>query len=62
MQKSRRIRIVVSKEDREHLERIRTNPQSILKHVHWSNIILHLGGDLTLSQKMQATGMSKPTV
>ncbi len=39
--KSRRTRIVPSEQDRERLERIRTNPHSILKHVQGATIILH---------------------
>ena len=62
MAKSRRTSIVLSDEDRERLERIKTNPHSILKHVRRATIILHLGDGLTLSQTMRATGMSKPTV
>jgi transposase len=62
MAKSRRTPIVLSEEDRERLERIKTDPHSILKHVLRATIILHLGDGLTLSQTMRATGMSKPTV
>ena len=61
MAKSRRTRIVPGKKDRERLERIGTNPQSILKHVHRADIILHLDGGPALSQTMRATCMSKPT-
>ena len=62
MAKSRRTPIVLSKEDRKRLERIKSDPHSILKHVQRATIILHLGDGLTLSQTMRATGMSKPTV
>ena len=62
MAKSRRTSIVLSDEDRERLERIKSDPHSILKHVRRATIILHLGDGLTLSQTMRATGMSKPTV
>ena len=62
MAKSRRTRIVLGAQDRERLERIRTDPHSLLKHVLRATIILHLGDGLTLSQTMRATGMSKPTV
>ena len=62
MAKSRRTPIVLSEEDRKRLEKIRTDPHSILKHVQRATIILHLGDGLTLSQTMRATGMSKPTV
>ncbi len=62
MAKSRRARIVLSEEDRKRLEKIKTDPHSILKHVQRASIILHLGDGLTLSQTMRATGMSKPTV
>ncbi len=62
MARSRRRQIVLSGQDRARLEKIRTGPHSILKHVHRANIILHLGDGLTLSQTMRATGMSKPTV
>ncbi len=54
--------IVLSEQDRERLEKIKTNPHSILKHVQRATIILHLGDGLTLTQTMRATGMSKPTV
>ena len=62
MARSRITRIVLSKEDRKRLEKIKTDPHSILKHVQRASIILHLGDGLTLSQTMRATGMSKPTV
>ena len=62
MAKSWRTRIVLSGEERERLERIKTDPHSILKHVLRVTIILQLGDGLTLSQTMRATGMSKPTV
>ncbi len=62
MAKSRRTRIVLSEQDRERLEKIKTDPHSILKHVQRATIILHLGDGLTLTQTMTATGMSKPTV
>ena len=62
MAKSRRTPIVLGEEDRERLERIKSDPHSILKHVQRVTIILHLGDGLTLSQTMRATGMSKPTV
>ena len=62
MAKSRRTRIVLSEQDRERLEKIKTDPHSILKHVQRATIILHLGDGLTLTQTMRATGMSKPTV
>ena len=62
MAKSRRTPIVLSGEDRERLERIKSDPHSILKHVRRATIILHLGDGLTLSQAIRATGMSKPTV
>ncbi len=62
MAKSRRTQIVLSGEERERLERIKTDPHSILKHVLRATIILHLGDGLTLSQTMRSTGMSKPTV
>ena len=62
MARSRRTRIVLSGQDRARLEKIRTGPHSILKHVQRASIILHLGDGLTLSQTMRATGMSKPTV
>ena len=62
MAKSRRRQIVLSGEDRERLEKIRTGPHSILKHVQRANIILHLGDGLALSQTMRVAGMSKPTV
>ena len=62
MAKSRRTPIILSEEDRERLERIKSDPHSILKHVLRATIILHLGDGLTLSQTMRATGMSKPTV
>ena len=62
MAKSRRTQIVLSEQDRERLERIKTDPHSILKHVQRATIILHLGDGLTLTQTMRATGMSKPTV
>ena len=48
MAKSRRTRIVLSEQDRERLEKIRTDPHSILKHVLRATIILHLGDGLTL--------------
>ena len=60
--KSRRTQIVLSGEERERLERIKTDPHSMLKHVRRATIIFHLGDGLTLSQTMRATGMSKPTV
>ena len=62
MAKSKRTQIVLSGEERERLERIQTDPHSILKHVRRATIILHLGDGLSLSQTMRATGMSKPTV
>ena len=62
MAKSRRTPIILSEEDRERLEKIKSDPHSILKHVLRATIILHLGDGLTLSQTMRATGMSKPTV
>ena len=62
MAKSRRTRIVLGEQDRERLEKIKTDPHSILKHVQRATIILHLGDGLTLTQTMRATGMSKPTV
>ena len=62
MARSRRTPIVLSAEDRERLEKIRTDPYSILKHVARATIILHLGDGLSLSQTMRATGLSKPTV
>ncbi len=55
MAKSRRPLIFLSEEDRERLERIRTDPHSIRKHVERATIILHLGAGLTLSQTMRAT-------
>ena len=62
MAKSRRTRIVLSEQDRERLERIKTDPHSILKHVQRAAIILHLGDGLTPSQTIRTTGMSKPMV
>ncbi len=62
MAKSKRTQIVLSGEERERLERIKTDPHSILKHVLRATIIFQLGDGLTLSQTMRATGMSKPTV
>ncbi len=62
MAKSRRPRIVLSEEDRVHLEKIRTDPLSIPRYVLRATIILHLGDGLTLSRTIRATGMSKPTV
>ena len=62
MAKSKRTQIVLRKEDRKRLERIKSDPHSILKHVRRATIILHLGDGLTLSQTMRATGLSKPTV
>ena len=62
MAKSRRTRSVLSEHDRERLEKIKTDPHSILKHVQRAAIILYLGNGLTLTQTMRATGMSKPTV
>ena len=62
MAKSKRPQIVLSAGDRERLERITTDPHSILKHVLKVTIFLHLGDGLTLSQTIRATGMSKPTV
>ena len=62
MAKSKRRQIVLSGEDRARLEKIRTGPASILKHVQRANFILHLGDGLTLSQTIRAGGMSKPTV
>ena len=62
MARSRRTPIVLNKEDRKRLERIKTNPHSILKHVQRATFVLHLGDVLTQSQTMRATGMSKPTV
>ena len=62
MAKSKRTQIVSGEEDRAHLERIRTDPHSILKHVQRASIVLHLGDGPALSQTMRATGMSKPTV
>ena len=62
MAKSKRTQIVLREEDRERLERIKSDPHSILKHVQRATIILHLGDGLTLTQTMRATGMSKPTV
>ncbi len=62
MAKSWRARIVLSGEEWERLERIETDPHSILKHVLRATIILQLGDGLTLSQTMRATGMSNPTV
>ena len=57
-----RTQIVLSEEDRERLERIKTDPHSILRHVERATIILHLGNGLTLSQTKRVTGMPKPTV
>ena len=62
MAKSGRTQIVLSADDRKRLEKISSDPHSILRHVQREAIILHLGGDFTLSQTMRATGMSKPTV
>ncbi|MDE2789507.1 MAG: hypothetical protein OXI81_03675 [Paracoccaceae bacterium] len=62
MAKSSRTRIVLSEQDCELLERIRTDPHSICKCVQRAAIILHLGDGLTPLQTMRATGMSKPTV
>ena len=49
MAKSRRTRIILSEQDRERLERIKTDPHSILKHVQRATIMLHLGDGLTLA-------------
>ena len=62
MAKSRRGRIALSKEDREHLEKTKTDPHSILRHVQRATIILHPGDSLTRSQTMRATFMSKPAL
>ena len=63
MVKSTRTQIVLSEEDRERLERIKSDPHSILKHVLRATIILHLGDGLTMSETtMRDTGMSKPAV
>ena len=42
-ERNRRERIVLSEADRRRLERIRTNPQSLAKHVRRGDIILRLG-------------------
>ena len=62
MARSKRTPIVLSAEDRARLEKIRTDPYPILKHVVRATIILHPGDGLSLSQTMRATGLSKPTV
>ena len=62
MAKSKRQQIVLSRQDRARLERIRTNPQTILKHVQRADIILHLGDGCGLVETMRRTGKSKPTV
>ena len=49
MAKSNRTRIVLGEKDRERLEKIKTDPHSILKHVQRAAIILHLGDGLTLT-------------
>ena len=59
MAKSRRTQIVLSGEERERLERIKTDPHSILKHVLRATINLQLGDGLTQSQTMRATGMCR---
>ena len=58
----RRPQIVLSEEDRRRLERIKSNPQSLVKHVWRANIILHLGDGFGLVGTMNAVGVSKPTV
>ncbi|MDE0305796.1 MAG: IS630 family transposase [Albidovulum sp.] len=44
------------------LERIRTDPQSFLKHASRAEIILHLGSGRGLAENMRRTGRSNPTV
>ena len=62
MAKCKRTRIVPGEKDRERLERIGTNPHTILGHVQRADIVLQLGDGLTRSQKLRATDMSKSTV
>ena len=62
MARSRRTRIVLGAEDRERLEKIRTDPHSILKHAWRAEIVLHLGDGCGLAETMRRTGRSKPTV
>ena len=62
MARSGRARIVLSGEDRKRLERIRTDPHSILKHARRAAIILELGSGCGLVETMRRTGVAKPTV
>ena len=54
--------IELSDAERERLEGIMNNPQTLQKHAWRAQIILELGTGCGLVETMRRTGMSKPTV
>ncbi|MDE2793168.1 MAG: IS630 family transposase [Paracoccaceae bacterium] len=54
--------IELSDAERERLEGIMNNPQTLRKHAWRAHIILELGAGCGLVETMRRTGMSKPTV